>query len=282
MSAREPDAHLVGLLQRELDGCLDPAEQAELERHLAGSPEAQRYRSRLQQMESLLRSAAAPEAPADLHQRIIEALPPAGQRFRRPSAGTATLAAYGLAAALGGLTVLGLMAALAMPGPDGRLDDALEQMAGTLAPSRHPDPVDEFRIVLSDVHGIATLSVRDGDPWIDVTVDSAESSTVALTLEPGRWHLHAFGRNDDEPGELQVSNGVVRSQGIGRRHFVVWLRPAKNTGNGADREPIGVEVALNGTVVGQGTLAFVPGPVGGRGQRPLPPSRHNDNARSEP
>jgi anti-sigma factor RsiW len=70
-------------LNLEIDGCLPPGQQAQMEAHLSSCPECRAEREKLRALGDLLRRSTI-QVPPDFSERVMAALPAAGWEARHP------------------------------------------------------------------------------------------------------------------------------------------------------------------------------------------------------
>lgn len=248
--------HDLELVSAAADGGLERDEQAELEKLLAESPEARRFKAYLDRLETLLSRVPEPEFPRDLHRRIMERLPqpqptvvrPA--RFARPSFGS--VMRYGLAAAIGGM----LMLAVLEMQPLTPVPMQYQELVGTVAPGIRPAAtlLDRYPVRADGLSG--AIQLRDGGDllFLDVQVESGEPVDLVVEFPHAVLQPTAL-RQDGQPlGSLELTDRLVRTRISGQRHMILSFRRIPDTG-AQEGIRIGIEFSRNGTVVQRGSLS---------------------------
>lgn len=250
-------AHL-DLINRAVDGDLDAAESAELERLLAASAEARKLKQDLEAMESVLRSIPEVQPPAALNARLLHALPgklpgTAGKRWRwlhdlQPGSGLR----YALAAAAGALVV-----AIVFTGPDSINQSAdPAALVGTMIPKSARDPVDV--ISTYDFHSNTSasrvqLQRFDDSILLDVSIDAATPLDVTIGLADTGLEPDALAQFNSEIESIAMSGSEIRLRADGQQQLSILLRRA---GSAAPANPadIALEFSSEGQVLEQGSL----------------------------
>jgi predicted anti-sigma-YlaC factor YlaD len=248
-----PDERLQELISADLDGELDPVEQAELEAALAASAQARQLRAELQKLGHLLDGVPQEEPPADLAPAILAQL-----RLPRRSAGAivrgwfaglqllpvATAFAAGLLLAVaivqwtpsaGIETDPSLMVGSMLSGPDGR--------------ERFGEPL---QIEAPGLSGTVALRETRGFVMVDFALDASEAATFDLALAAaglGFGGIAQLSANErDWTESYRVAGGDLRVESQGHRHFIVFLR--------RPGEAAGAVTALDLTVTQQGRQVY--------------------------
>ena len=250
-------AHL-DLINRAVDGDLDAAESAELERILETSAEARKLRQDLAAMESVLRSIPAVQPPAALNALLLQALPAksratSGKRWRwlhdlQPGTGLR----YALAAAAGALVV-----AIVFTGPDSINQSAdPSALVGTMIPKSARDPVDV--ISTYDFHSSASssrvqLQRFDDSILLDVSIDAALPLDVSIGLADTGLEPDALAQFNSDIESIAMSGSEIRLRANGKQQLSILLRRA-GSAVPADPADIALEFSSEGQVLEQGSL----------------------------
>jgi anti-sigma factor RsiW len=165
------DADYMALIQAELDGQLDGSQRAELARRLLADPEARAAREELLRLRVMLESVENVEPPADLRERVLQAMPPASPAspFRLPAQ------RWRYAALIAGVVGAGtLIYETLSPGPGST------EVVGTMAARLASPALDAVVLNSGPVTGRVSL-YRDGDALV-LSFDLAASAPVDVLI----------------------------------------------------------------------------------------------------
>ena len=245
------------LINAEIDGALEPGEQAELETILSSSEEAKAMRAELWKLATLLDETPEQEPPADLARRIAEQLPAPRRRTgfslsaifsSLQPAPTAAAFAAGLLAAIGFYE----LSSQSRPAAD------IANMVGTIvAPRQGTETERRDRLELSapGLSGTMSLNVQGEVVVVEVDLNSSQTIAVELDLDESGLSFGGLARaGSGSAGEesYEVSGGALRVISQGQQAFSVFLLQTANW-NGRDRE-IGLVVSSAGQPVVTGVL----------------------------
>ncbi|NIM69557.1 MAG: hypothetical protein GTN86_02950 [Xanthomonadales bacterium] len=244
------------LIQADLDGALDPQEQAELELLLAQSDEARRLHSELRELARVLRQLPEPELPAGLRDRIL------GQvRLPREDARVVpfrlrelpTFVRYGFAAAAGLLLAVGVYEYRSQT-PDAQ---DLNRMVGSIMPGEgavQETVIDRFTLDTEALATEAVLQLREGALVLDVRFEHRSAGELALELRGDGLAFDAIAQTHSELSEFDVTDRAVHASGQGRQEFAVLMH---RDGDQADGDPAVVRLAYyssDGALITEGAL----------------------------
>ena len=176
------DDRMLELLNAEIDRALSAADRAELSRRLLSEPDSRAARDALRRTCAELDSLAPAEVPAELHERILAALPQPtaaasrGGQLSRWFLSSASTLRY--AAAVIGAVLVGTIAFQENRGVNGV--DA-DQAAGTMAdpPATVRASEGRLRVDASEVHGTITLVPTGQDLGVRFDFDPAQPAGAA-------------------------------------------------------------------------------------------------------
>ncbi|MBS0578804.1 MAG: hypothetical protein JSR36_06035 [Proteobacteria bacterium] len=166
------DQDYIPLIQAELDGQLDAGQRAELARGLLADPEVRAAREEFRRVQALLESVADVEPPADLHARVLQALPSAMgpvHRSRWPAQRWRYAALIAVAVGAGTLVY-----ETVSPGTGSN------ETFGTMAAWRTSPAPDAVVLDSGPVTGRLSL-YRDGK-WLVLAYDLAAQGTVDMVI----------------------------------------------------------------------------------------------------
>ncbi len=243
------DERVKALISAALDGALSDLERDELDRQLAESAEARRYRDCLKQIDRVLAGTPAVAAPPDLHEQILAGIDasahaPRTRRFsfRRPP----VLVRYGLAAAAGLLLAVGIYEI--RPQLSGLQDS--DRLVGTMVPPRKAADtvvVDSYSFELAGVSSSATLERRNGALVLDVVLRSEQTLELDVSVVGGALVFDALAQSTSDFDSFAFSDRTIRASGSGRQEFTVLL----NRLTGSDK---GTEAQIRLAYAGRGGL----------------------------
>jgi hypothetical protein len=246
------------LINAELDGELEPGEQAELETILESSAEARTMRAELQKLVSVLDGAPQQTPPADLADRIIAQIRlPA----RRPAFSVASLfssfqpAQAGLAFAAGLLLTVGFYEMTAEHRAAGDVSD----MVGTMLADpqgRTAALKDSLSIAEPGISGTVSLSGSGGILVLNFELDSADETEIMVSLDESGVGFGGIARSitDSTAGgeSYEVSGGTLRVVNQGQGSFSVYL--LEKAGLKASGRSISIGISMGGAPVFSGVL----------------------------
>lgn len=246
------DERTQALINAELDGELDAAGQAELQKLFAESDDARKLYEDLVLMNSALSRMVQEPTPPGLREAIINAVRqsvptsgkvvPFGQLRNRRREYTKVGFAMAAGIALG---AIGLY--LVQPEPAG-LD--LNQLTGTMVRGGSEEvAAGNLRIETPEVRGTATLYEGDGVMVLQFDLESPGPVSITADYAQGGLRLMGFAQGAVEDTDIRSSQGTVGYVNQGEQRFVVYL---------ARSNPKGGEVRLSfqagGAVVHEATL----------------------------
>jgi len=225
------DEKYIDLIQAEIDGCLSPAERAELARHVLADPHARELRDEMRQLCGLLDSVQAEEPPAELYADVMSALRaqsrkpgarlPAGGRVR---AYLSSPAGFRFAAAIVGGVLVGTLA-FEFAGRDSGL--APSQLVGTMAPQgATAAPQRQARFDNAAMTGSVMLEGTTAAPVVRVSVVSHRDVTVIASLDGEQL------RFDDlqSAGSKPIVREAAFSQRNNRQHAEIAVSVVDDSG----------------------------------------------------
>jgi hypothetical protein len=189
----------IELVHAEIDDRLAGAERAELGRLLLADPQLRALRDQLRRTCAALDAMPQEEAPPDLHDSILRALPAAPVDCSPPAQRRAAPSWMRYAAALAGgalVTLLGFQL----------VDDSWHgvgsgDVTGTITPARAP-----AQLVLAHPGATGTVTVRDrGRPVVVARISARAPIQVIARLGQETVRLEGFVAPQDAPVELSAS-----------------------------------------------------------------------------
>lgn len=245
------DERIQALINAELDGELDAAGQAELQKAFAASDEARKLYEDLVVMNAALSRMVREPTPLGLREAImnaVRALPapkgkvvafPALQGRRREATKVGVALAAGIAMGAVGLYLLQPH----QPGFD------LDQLSGAMV--RGPDEAEaaNLRIETPAVKGTATLYEGDGVMVLQFDLESSVPVSVSADYDEAGLRLMGFAQGAVEDADIRSSQGTVGYVNQGDQRFVVYLARSNPRG-GAVR----LSFQAGGVVVHEATL----------------------------
>lgn len=224
------------LIHAAVDGELDRDGKAELERHLAESPEAREYHDAMKELDAFLGSVPPREPPEDLHTTIMDSVRARRVGKRAPALGFGRLPGflrYGFAAAAGLLLATGIYEYGPRPG------DAqdLSEMAGTILPPRQAardSIMDRVSFDLDTLSSEVTLYRQQSALVIDVDLE-ARSGPVEVRVDFAGHGLDfdAIAQMQSELSSIEVADNEVRIMADGSQHFAILLNQDRAEGRAA-------------------------------------------------
>ena len=235
---------IEALLWARIDGTIEPEELAELETHLAESPEPQKLERQVSAIASGLDELETAPTPSELRGRINDALEHAAPPEVRPHANVRTHSApiwqakwLPLAASL----VIGVAIGYLMhPGTSGSIDQG--GVSGSmLTPTIHPEtaPVE----ITLDQGGNVVASRSETDLVVDVSVSAEIEVGVTLAGTAGPLSLAGLHASNASATEVTTEQGwvVLRTHGPGTLTLAVSAS--------APDEQLRLQVSVNGRPV---------------------------------
>jgi len=229
------DDRLNELLNAELDDELDAGGRSELERLLAGSPEARARRDELQRVNDALAHLKQVDPPSDLRESLFAALRPSSAKvvpFRGPRLQPRWVPYAGALAAGIALGAIGLSLYYA-PRPE--FDAA--SLAGTMADPEHHasgELLDRVKIEHSGLRGNASLYQADGLWVVEFDLQSEGPVEVVAIYDGTLVQLQGFVRPEPTSESVLAGPGRLSYVNEGRQHAAIYLRPA-DAGSGQVR-----------------------------------------------
>lgn len=199
------DPAIIELIQAGIDGELDDAGRAELDRLLAGSEDARRIHGELAAVANWLDRAEPLEPPADLHARIVSSIELPAPRRRGFSFGRmGSPLGYGLAAAAGVVLTLGVLGQRA---PMGAADT--HGLSGTMAPLESAAEVATRRFAYADGQGEVRLTRVPDGYRLDMALDNEVPAAWQLDLGASGLVLDSLARQQGAPDRVDWRGGIV-------------------------------------------------------------------------
>lgn len=223
------DDRLNELLNAELDGELDGAGQAELERLLSASAEARARREELRRVADALSHLKPVEPPADFASSVFAALRPNGAKvvpFRGavPKAQRRWVPYVGALAAGVALGAIGLSVWLA---PRAEFDAA--SLAGTMTDPTHRAAgkvLDRVAVDSNGLTGSASLHEADGLWVVEFDLNSAAPVEVLAIYDGTLVRLQGFVRPQPTSEAVLAGPGRLSFVNEGAQRAAIYLRPA--------------------------------------------------------
>lgn len=215
------------LLNAELDGELDGAGRAELERLLAASPEARARREELRRVVEALAHIAPVEPPSELKDALFAAVRPAASKvvqFRGAKPQRRWAPYVGALAAGVALGAIGLSLYHA---PRDGFDAA--SLAGTMADRDRPAAgrlLDTVRIDGEAVEGTATLEEVDGLWVVELDLTTDRPVEVVASYDGTLVRLQGFVRPEATSEAVRAGPGQLSFINDGAQRAAIYLRPA--------------------------------------------------------
>lgn len=244
------DPHTLAWIHAELDGELDAAASAELERRLAVDPEASALRTDLGRASGLLARMQRVPVPGGLHEALLQAIPPRARVVALPPPRRrVAIARYGFALAAG--VVLGGIG-LSLWQPE-RADFDPQLLVGTMGrPAGTPrdvQPRDVHPIATAEVTGSVALQQAEG-LWVLVfDLDARAPVTITARYDATRFRFNGYAQADSAAPSTSVSvvPGRIGFDIDGARRLALFLAPA--TGG-----PVHVRIEGSGRTVDETTF----------------------------
>lgn len=189
----------IELINLELDGRLDEAGREELARLLAAEPALAEHRQQLRDLVLELRSAPAPELPADFRDRVLDKARLPQRNIRHLRTRRIWRAGFALAA-----SVLAVAVVLRFAGPA----PAPDHLSGTLAPAAPSVSVEAV------ADGLKLTFDLPAGPAGDLVIDFTDGRRIVMPrVEAGRTTVQVAGGAGDFSAVLvrgEVSTPVER------------------------------------------------------------------------
>jgi hypothetical protein len=254
------EQRILELLSAEADGELPGADRAELERLLAASPAAARFRQDLHRIDSILRKVPDVAPPETLHDRIMRSVSPSPARPRRQrtkqrfgwfSETPFVAVRYGMAAAAGLLVATAFYESRGFSAtPD------LTELVGSMAPNGNrgaSNVLDAYTFAAEGIDGRLSLQKRNGMLLLDIDVDAERPLDILMDLGAAGVRLAALAQTDDPLQAIETDGRVLRLRAHGRRQATALLERAgfaRRTGS----ETINLEFSSEGRLLQRGSL----------------------------
>lgn len=252
------DPRTLELIHAELDGELDPAAAAELDRRLEAA-DARRMREDLQRVARALERMVPAEPPLTLRNSVLNGIRP----LARPAPTRARILRHGWSIAAGiGVGAIGTLALLELDSPGAgqpRFDPG--ELAGAIAHQAFdPIPAIEpaLRLATTELHGTVTVQAADRLRVLSFELDSPAPVSVQAHFEPVAFRFLGFVPGDGDATSLSTSPGSVAIVNHGSQRFALFFRP--DAGG-----PIRLRFEAGGRVLHEASLAM-PASVPGAGQ----------------
>lgn len=245
------DDRLSELVSAATDGELGLDQQAEVDRLLEQSPQARRFRSDLERIDSLMRQVPHVTPPLTLHSRIVDsarlaaaATPKRGFDFRR-SLSPFVVLRYCAATAAGVV-----LAAMFYQGqPPGSVD--VTELFGTIAPSREKSAselVDSFAVSAEGLTGRVTLERRNNSLILDIEVDADHGIEIRADLSAADVRVRALAQDGNSFESLEIDDRTVSLHVLGHQRATVLLERIE------DPDPAGREGKIDFVFSSKGEL----------------------------
>ncbi len=243
------DPRVIELIHAALDGELDPADEAELEKHLAESPEARHYQEQMSELCAFLDKAPPLELPDGVRNGILDGVKLPAAKPAKAAFGLGRIPAfarYGLAAAAGLVLAIGIYEF--RPGGDAEPD--FSSMAGTILPG---DVVlDQYSFESEQLSSSVSLRRRDDALVLDVELDSAAPFDITVDFTSDGLRFDAISQLDSDLSSIEVADRSIQVKGRGRQHFAVLLQREGAAGGSAAR--IRLDYSSDGKLLNSGEL----------------------------
>lgn len=249
---------ILGLVSAAADDALSAAEQVELEQLLETSPEAQRFGTDLDRLESLLGQIDQLDPPAKLHDQIMDrivtpAVQPARTIFAwpRPLAPQFVLR-YGMAAALG------MLLTVVFYESQQQLTTSMDiaDLVGTMAPNENRsdvDILDTFAFHVAGIESLVQLERRNGALILDIQIDADKPVDIFVDFSTAGVLLDALAQTEKPLESIQLTGHSLQIRALGKRRFTALLHRADHTAFAREAK-ITLEFSSNGQLLQQGSL----------------------------
>ena len=221
------DDRLNELLNAELDGELDSAGHAELERLLAASPEARQRRDELRSVSDALAHLKPVDPPSELREAVFAALRPgAAKVVRFPGARTQRRWVPYVGALAAGVA-LGAIGLSLYYSPRPEFDAA--SLAGTMADPDHRSLghlLDRVELNSGGLHGSASLHEADGIWVVEFDLQSDSPVEVVASYDGTLVRLQGFVRPEPTSESVLAGPGRLSFVNEGTQRAAIYLRPA--------------------------------------------------------
>jgi hypothetical protein len=190
------DPGQLALIHAEIDGELDPAQRAELARHLLADPQVRALRDDLQRLCQKLDAVEPAEPPAGLRQSILAALPHSSVKRRR-----STTPLLRLAAMVAGVVLVGAVVFETVKAPT----PAPGEIAGTIALAPAATLVDTVRLGSGPVLGSVSLYRDRAMLALKFEVTAAPGVGAQVTSEGHTLRIDAIGQANTPGAKVTVA-----------------------------------------------------------------------------
>jgi anti-sigma factor RsiW len=209
---------MIDLMNRDIDGAISPAEQAELRAYLASSPEARRQYDELVKLNSHFRGVSRVEAPSDLKPSImfnISAQQAASSKHQHggylkkyarwfvPSPSS-----YVVSGAMAGALVM----MLALNIFQGERSDRVDRFRGTMAPAKQESAkiVDQQTLQAGDASAEVACERTGQVVTVAMDLSTPTGMTVTLAFDPQQFAVSGMSTDSSTLRELQTSDGLIK------------------------------------------------------------------------
>lgn len=221
------DDRLDELLNAELDGELDGAGTAELERLLSGSPEARLRRDELRRVVDALAHLKQAEPPSELREAVYAALRPAAAKVVRFPGVRVQRRWMPYAGALAAGVALGAVGLSLYYAPRPEFDAA--SLAGTMADPDHRSlgrVLDRVELDGSGLRGTASLHEADGLWVVEFDLQTDHPVEVVASYDGTLVQLQGFVRPEPTSESVLAGPGRLSFVNEGTQRAAIYLRPA--------------------------------------------------------
>ena len=220
------------LVSAAIDGDLGTGDQAKLNALLENSMEARKFKSDLEQLDSLMSNIPDLEPPKALYSSITARTQATGRnasimewlRALQPSAGLR----YALAAAVGALVV-----AVLFDGQTMLLDETdITDLVGTMAPvnaSAGANIVDSFSIRGDGLESLVQLQRREEFMLLVVRVDAVAPIDILVDFAGAGLVPDAVSQINSEFESIVIGGQALQMRALGRQRMSILLRRVDDT-----------------------------------------------------
>lgn len=208
----------IELMNRDIDGAISPAEQAELRAFLASNGGARQQYDELVRMDSQFKAVPRVDAPADLKPSIMAQIPvPLAARTGMQHEGFLKRYARWFVPSPGSYVVSGAMAgalvmALVFNTLQRESGSQSERFSGTMTPMKQQSAqkVDQQTLQTGDATAEVTCE-RDGqEVTVAIGLSAQTGVTVTLAFDPLQFAVSGMSADSSALESLQASDGLIK------------------------------------------------------------------------